>query len=354
MRRALLILLVMFPAVWNGFSQDKTKLSALVYADYFYDIQRDTGLTNAALPGVKEFNGFQFRRIYLTQDYVLSEEFVSRLRLEADEAALTSDGKIGVFMKDAYLTWKQVFGRNDIMFGIQPTPAFEVSEVSWGYRSLEKTIMDLRGIVSSRDFGISVRGPLNPAGTIYYVIFLANGSEGRPEGDKWKRYYARVGVQPVKGLDLTLYCDYSDRPKRVNPYTARNVTNSVVTGALFAGVTVTELMRLGIEGVVQSTLNGYDTGTQLTTSSRLGLSIFTRWAVSETIELMGRYDYFDPNTYSAVTNDTRGYFIGGVSWTPARNVAIIPNLQVETYETTSLRRYKASVTGRVTVVWSMQ
>ena len=50
-------------------------------------------------------------------------------------------------VKDAWLKWKNIFSGSDLIFGISPTPAFDVSEGAWGHRYLEKTIMDLDGIV---------------------------------------------------------------------------------------------------------------------------------------------------------------------------------------------------------------
>lgn len=353
MSRALtgLVLLIGL-AAGNGAAQEGGKMSVLVYADYVYNLQRDTSLTNAVLDGQEDFNAFQLRRVYLTYDHRISGEFVTRIRLEADEAARTSDGKTGVFLKDAYLKWSGVFGSHDLMIGIQPTPAFEISEAVWGFRSLEKTIMDLRGFVNSRDLGVSLRGPVDPGKSMHYVVFAGNGSGNRPEGDKWKRVYARLGARPVAGLDVTVTGDYSAGPGIISPYSGSRVSNSVLTGAAFVGVSIAEYAHFGVEGVLQSQLNGYDTGTRLTERNRLGISVFGRWTVTERVTLVGRYDFFDPNTHGNAQNDTRGYFLGGISWSPAANVEIIPNVQVETLESTSQRSYKPSVTGRLTMVWA--
>lgn len=353
MRNALLGVWCMVCGITSGNAQDRGTVSVLVFADYFYNLQRDTALTNAVLGGEEGYNAFQFRRIYLTYDHQLSKEFATRVRLEADEAALTSDGKIGLFIKDAYVTWKRMFGRQDLVFGIQPTPAFEVSERFWGYRSLEKTIMDLRGIVGSRDFGISLRGPIDAGGNIDYVVLVANGSGIRPEGDTGKRFYARVGAKPTDEMEITLYGDYSAQPDIVSAYSGGNVANSVVTGGAFIGLALAEKMRIGVEGVFQSTMNGYDTGTELLSRNKIGISVFARWAASETVEIIGRYDLFDPNVHTNATKDRRGYVVGGMSWSPSPNVAVIPNILIETFERTAQRSIKASMTGRLTVVWSV-
>ena len=94
------------------------KISGYMFGDYFYNAARDTGissLSNVVNGGKKDLNGFQLRRIYFTYDYTISENFSSRFRLEADQTANTSDGKVGVFVKDAYLNGK-IFLKAVILF----------------------------------------------------------------------------------------------------------------------------------------------------------------------------------------------------------------------------------------------
>ncbi|MEX2189142.1 MAG: hypothetical protein WEB33_00435 [Bacteroidota bacterium] len=355
MRRALLLIPIVVSFVMNEApSQEKGKLSLLAYVDYFYNVQRDPAfgsLSNTALSGGEAFQAFQFRRIYFTYDYGITEDVSSRFRLEADQSALTNDGKIGVFVKDAYLRWNNVLA-NDIYLGIQSTPAFETSEGVWGYRSLEKTILDLRGIVGSRDFGIGVRGSVDKEGMFSYWLLIGNGTGIKPENDKLKRYYAsvRVRLQPV---ELTLYADFNPRPDITNPFTGGRVGNSIMTTAGFLGFEPAPKIKLGIEGFLQSTPNAFSSGTALRTRNGIGISGFFRWAFAEQLEFVGRYDHFDPNTHSSTVGDSRGYILAGVSWETIPNVQIIPNIQVETFESSGRQSFDPSITGRVTVSWSL-
>ena len=339
------------------FGQDKGKLSILVYADYFYNVQRDSAIAsfpNAATGGSKSSNGFQFRRIYFTYDYAIASDIASRFRLEADESALTSDGKIGMFVKDAYVQWKNVFGRTNLMFGIQPTPAFEVSEGVWGYRSLQKTILDLRGMVGSRDFGVSLRGTVGESGSLGYWLMVGNGTGNRPEADKLKRVYGHVRVQATEMINITLYGDYNTRTDITNPFTSARVGNSTLTTAAFVGITPAGRFRFGLEGALQSSASAFNTGTSLDTRDALGISAFLGVVASANLEFVARYDHYDPNMNGNATGDSRGYFLAGLDWTAGPNVHVIPNLQLETYESSAAgQSYDPSVTGRVTVVWSL-
>lgn len=353
-----------------GYTQGK--FSGYMFGDYFYNIARDqlfsTGNPpNSVVNGQKDLQAFEFRRIYFTYDNDISEHFAARLRLEADQALASptgdvlSSGKISTFVKDAYLTWKDIFTGSNLTFGIQPTPAYEISESVWGYRSLEKTIMDLRGIIPSRHLGISLRGKLDEGGTFNYWAIFANNSTGSvPNGtsaysDRFKRYSLLFHVKPGKNLQFTFYGDYLARPS-INDPTSTTVpratlSNSAFTAAAFVGYTEKGSYSLGVEGFLQSIANGYtEPGVIPPTSlNGMGVTFFGSVDVSPLVSLVARYDYFDPNTNSNAKGDSRGYLLGGVAFKPDKNVQIIPNVQLETYASApNGPSYDASITGRVT------
>ena len=354
--RSIIIVILLLPFLFAlSSAQEKGRLSGLAYFDYSYNVARDTAIgafSNKAVSGAESFQAFQFRRIYFTYDYDVAADFTSRFRLEADEASLASNGKTGVFVKDAFLRWKNVFGLSDLILGVQPTPAYEISEAVWGYRSMEKTIMDLRGIVSSRDLGVSLKGRLDGEGMFSYWVMVADGSANKPESDKYKRYFLHVRLQPVKSLEATLYGDLDARAPVNDPYKAKQVSNSTTTMAVFLGYVPVEGLRVGAEGVLTQTSNGFNTGTALDTRSGLALSFFGSYALSADLTVVGRFDIYDPNTDGTAKADSRNYIIAGLDWKVNDRVSVIPNVQIETYEKSPLNTYDASVTGRLTTAWT--
>ena len=322
------------------------KFSGYMFGDYYYNIGRDssfnhTAPSNAAstssAPGAKAMQAFQFRRIYFTYDNDISEQFTTRFRLEADQGALASStgdvissGKVAVFVKDAYLKWKNIFSGSDAIFGVQPTPAFDISETAWGYRSLEKTIMDLRSIVDSRDMGLSLKGKITGDGMLNYWLMLGNGAgTAKPESDKYKRYYAHIQIKPITNLQATLYIDYKDMPN----VAAGN--HSVTTSALFIGYTEPFMYNIGVEAFITSQSNQFKpTGGSLGSQNGMGISLFGSYNFIPELAAVVRYDYYDPNTNSAANaqGDIRNYVVAGLSWKVDKNVSIMPNLLYETYE----------------------
>jgi len=350
----------------------QSKFGGYMFSDYYYNVARDanfTGLSNSALssnsPGGTALQAFQMRRVYFTYDNDISEQFTTRFRLEVDQAANASNGKIGSFVKDAYIKWKNIFSGSDLIFGIQPPPAYEVSEAAWGYRSLEKTIMDLRGIVSSRDQGISLHGKITNDGMINYWVMLANNSANSPETDKYKRYYAHVQLKPTTNLQATLYVDYKDAADVLNSYTKNTVSNAALTTAVFLGYSEPFSYNIGIEGFLQSTSNALkDTSAKTyNDKSAIGISVFGSFNIIPELAVVARYDNFNPSSdnnskdpvhYGTGTagNLARNYIIAGLSWKVDKNVSIIPNVLYETYEAPKGGTTPdASVTARLTLYY---
>ena len=143
------------------------KVSGYMIGDLYYNLAGDpkhrydakgADQGQANIDGKKtigrDLTGAQFRRVYFQLDNDLTARVTTRFRLEMDGKELTSGGKLGVFVKNAYLLVKSVIPRGDFLFGELTTPMFEGSEAFWQYRSVEKTVADFWGLRSSSDLGV--------------------------------------------------------------------------------------------------------------------------------------------------------------------------------------------------------
>lgn len=311
-------------------SQDNTessngKLGGYMFGDYFYNAQHSDSAR-------EDLNGFQFRRIYVTYDYAMSDAFSSRFRLEGDQKANASNGKIGVFVKDAYLKWKNVFEGSDALIGISPTPAKVASERIWGYRSLEKTITDLHGIVSSRDIGVDLKGKIDKRGMVNYWLKIGNNSGNRPETDKFKRYYGLLHLKLNSRIEITTYADFASRAVRFDSFDGRSKSNDAFVGAAFAGYTEKDQYSLGLEGFYRTIQNNFRKSQTeaLENEGAFGVSAFAWIALVEEVRLVGRYDLFDPNT--EVDDDKSSLIIGALDYMPTGKVHLMPNVYIQTYQ----------------------
>jgi hypothetical protein len=332
-----------------------------VFGDYFYNVTRDPNiltLSNVALPGDEDFNGFTIRRAYFTFDDDISPDFTARFRLEANSGTTLVNNNMTVFVKDAYLRWKNAVGMSDFWFGVHPTPAYEVSEAQWRYRSLEKTIMDLRGIVPSRDLAVSLRGKIDAPGKHNYWVEVGNGSGNAPESDHFKRVYFHYQFKPNEKFMATLYQDFSFRPDIADPNDAASfLNNDARTTGWFVNYGEKDHYGVGYEGFFQHQDNGTKIGSvaPFVVDDRT-LVGHSGWAWYDfkggKVGLVGRYDYFEPNTNSAVEGDVRNLIIGGVVIRPHKNIWIMPNLYWESYQKTATgQKFDSSFTPRITFYW---
>lgn len=342
----------------SGFSQEESggKISGYMFGDYFYNILRDStidNLPNTALQGTKDLQGFDFRRIYFTYDYKISNQFSTRFRLESQTLVGVNNTVFLTFIKDASLKWNNIFDGSDFIFGIQPNPTFQVSEDFWNYRSLEETIMDLRGIAGSRDFGVSLKGRLSSSGSIKYWFMYGNGSVLESEGDKFKRAYALIELQPSEEWIFTLYGDYRFKPQKEFSQIEQSFNNDSFTSALLLGYQNNSNFRIGIEPFLQINYNDQiksETDVyKIMNRNALGLSFFGWLKFTESLVGIGRYDYFDPNISNDYKGDSRNYFLLGLSFILHEKVTITPNLIMETYEKpVDGVSIDPSLTGRIT------
>jgi len=368
----------------SAFSQ--MTFSGYMFGDYYYNVARDSSFNHktpaasalsSAAPGPVAMQAFQFRRIYFTMDDNISDVFAARLRLEADQAAnpgVTSpntttppssadelaSGKMAPFIKEAWLTWKNVFVGSNLTFGTQLTPGFAISEANWGYRFLEKTIMDQKGLVGAVDLGISLRGKLTSDGTFNYWLMIGNNSASGtvPENNKYKRYYADIQYITSNTWNATAYVDYSDAADLATK--TGLVGNSTLTEAVYVGygrstltATVPTQTNLGVEAFMQQTANGYTATGATSPSSKnaLGYWVYGQYYFVPDWAVIARYDSYDPNTASdnAAKGDSRNYVLGGFVYKPDARVFISPNIVYESYETpVGGASIKASVTARLT------
>ena len=335
----------------NSFAQDKNavgsvgpvKFSGLMFGDLFYN-------ANAISPANKDINGWRFRRIYFTTDYTINDNFSTRFRLEADQVALSTNNKIISFVKDAWLKWANVFSGSDLIVGISPTPAYEISEAAWGYRSLEKPIMDYFEIVPSRDLGIDLKGKIDEKGIANYWVKIGNNSGNSPESNKYKRFYGQLQFKPSDDLLLTVYGDFASNGQKRDPFDGQLKNNSAFVAAGFINYKQGNIFALGIEGFIKSQQNNYSStgaAASLESQTGFGISIWGKASLTENIGIVGRYDSFDPNTNSSAINDKQGLIIGAVDFKVAPKVSIMPGIEVHTLQ----GAIDSDVTPRVTFFW---
>jgi len=298
------------------------RISGYMFGDAYYNVTGDpvhvySGSADLGKPNIdgtpnigKDLNGFQVRRVYFQLDNDLSIKFATRFRLEMDGKELTSGGKLGVFVKNAYLQAKNVVPRGNFFFGEITTPTFENSEEFWQYRSIEKTIADFRGIASSSDLGVELKGYADGAHKIGYSAMLGNGQGQKPETNRYKRYYFSLPLNPIHDLKIEPYVDYEPGVAGADKALYK----------IFAGYEFKKA-ALGGEAVDQVAHSRIAPNTEAR-----GYSVFARAMPCPAVGAFVRADRWQPNTRTDNRVD-QDLLIGGVDWQPYKDVHIMPNVE---------------------------
>ena len=136
----------------------------------------------------------------------------------------------------------------------------------------------------------------------------------------------------------------------------RTLGNNAFTTGLFAGYSKSDRYSVGFEGFRQRTANGTKVGSLapfgVEDKTAAGYSTWSWYGFTSKIGVVGRWDYFDPDTNSAVKGDARNLFIGALYIKPVKNVFIMPNVEAESYQKRpGLPSFTTSVTPRITFYW---
>jgi len=343
--------------------------------------------------GVNQYSGYpvnttlaQFRRIYLGYIYNISPRFTAELILAAESdyqsgvlgqtsnGDLLADNKFTTYVKYANLRYKNIWKGSDLVFGQVNGPAYgingrnaQTSEEIWGYRSIEKTVSDIRG-TNCFDMGAELQGWFDRKANFGYDLMVGNGTQAKPATTQYKWFYGDVYAKFFdKRLLFDIYQDYDRmnwgvyvagvKPGTESPggpwYHDRNTTK-------FFAAWTTPKITVGFEGFTTTILGdvrilGKDGNYYYATTQALAGSFFVRGRIlsdhsgNAKLGFFARFDNFDPskNLNNIVNNpNTKSYIpltaaydpttkeqfvVAGLDYTPFRNVHIMPNFWMDTY-----------------------
>lgn len=374
------------------------RLWGYAFGDFYYAAHTDqnTGArgpeTNYA--GVPTYrNAFQFRRIYLGYDYEITKRFKAEFLLEAAPSANTGvvnantatvqngdnlvDGKMAFYIKNINLRYRDIWNGTDLVVGEMSTPGFAVnepgtngptslSETTWGYRFIEKTVTDFHKN-NSYDIGAALQGTFDPSTKNFgYVLMVGNNTQAsllnasNPATGFYKIFYGDLwGKFFNKHLLVDIYADYA----RTGPATAAIGGQSHNMWKGFVAYTSPKL-TVGVEAYTQKLTNGVSytapggTATPADATAQ-ALSVFVKGAIiKDKLGFFARYDGYNPNTdfittdsYAATPGIYSSYtpvykekfYTAGLDITPTKNVHFAPNIWLVDYKD----QRDASVASRV-------
>jgi len=361
------------------------RLWGMVFGDYYYKSHADAlnrGGSNQYSGLAENRNAFQFRRIYLGYDYNFNKKFAAELLLSADDnlpagnpptsASASGDellsNKFAFYIKLANVRWKNIWKGTDLLIGQQTVPAYVAnSDKYWGYRSIERTLTDLRR-TPSYDLGIGLQGTFDPKTKNYgYDLLVANGSGAKPASNNNKWIYGDIWAKFFdQKIMVDLYADYY----KLNWTDSWHHSRQMLKG--FIGYNTSPL-TIGLEGFINNLKQDVfatrtsDGVVDTLNNVASGVSVFvTGNIVKNKLRFFARYDYYTPtnqvnnnaynkyvlntgsyndNSYLSVASSSvaavatgdqtynQNFITLGLDFMPAKNVHIMPNIWYNHYAT---------------------
>jgi hypothetical protein len=355
-----------------------------VFGDYYVKAHSDSlvrGGSNQYTGVPANRSAFAFRRLYLGYDYNINKKFSAELLLAAEDnftqtnlagttttsGDLLTNNKLTYYIKLANLRWKGIWKGTDLVVGQVATPAFPLlSERIWGYRSIERTISDIRR-TPSFDLGASLQGVFDSKGNYGYNVMVGNGTSAKPENDTYKWFYGDVFAKFFgQKLVFDLYADYERLNWTSTWHHSRNMFKGYVaytTPNFTAGVEAF-VNNLQNDNVATKIAGGNDT---LSVAAK-GISLYVRGTiVKDKVGFFARFDSYNPDnkidnsTYKKYVGNTSNYndpttkesfFTVGLDFTPAKNIHFMPNVWYNHYKS-QLDNTTGSLSGDYDLTYRM-
>jgi hypothetical protein len=321
------------------------RLWGYAFGDFYYKSHADSlnrGGNNQYTGIPQSRNAFQFRRIYIGYDFNFNKKFSSELLLAAEDnfpaynppssTAASGDellnNKLSFYVKLANIRVKNIWPGTDLIIGQQGTPSFPmISEKVWNYRSIERTIADIRR-TPSYDFGAGLNGVFDPKTKNFgYDLLIANGTSAKPASNNFKWFYGDIYAWFAdKKLVVDLYADY----QRLNWQPGWHHDRQMIKGYV---AYTTEPITIGVEYFVNniaadtkaSKIGG---GADTIATAATGLSMYIHGnIVPNRLRFFARVDLYNPNKnvdnsqYSAYAglSSPSGYMSNGYKMTFSPN-----------------------------------
>lgn len=325
-----LLLLALLLITISSKSNSQVTFSGLMFGDMFYNASNHDST-------IEGKSGFWIRRAYLTADYKLDDKVSGRLNFEMNS---TGDLKTGTnltpFVKDAWLKYQTNFtGKDFFVFGIQPTPTFGFVENQWGFRPVEKSIIDLQSLRPARDFGISYQGEASIFK--WNILYGNNQSVNSLVSDinkDTRRISTSVQVRPIDDLVVELYTDMDLQARELK---LKGETNTVSTNShIFIGYNQKDWRVGALYSMLKDTKRVFDT-TNTETKYNM-MMVYAAYKITSDLEAFVRYDNLDhSNTktiaYVPISNKSApSTIIAGLAYSLNASTKIIPNIEYISYK----------------------
>ncbi len=336
-------------------TEQKNRIWGYSFGDLIYKAQGDTLYWgNTEYAGLEEKTiGSNLRRLFLGYDSKITDNIKARVLVESKATTTTKEGRFGLAVIYGCLEWDNMvpfIPNSKARIGLIPTPIFALPEKTWGYRSVEKDALDLRGLGKVIDQGFSFSGDFNQDKTAGFTLMVGNGTGNKPGIDKYLEYYASLYKKFWKNqLTIELLADFM----RKTPEALQAIMRSFVS-------VEKPLWTFGIEAT--QALTDEEISGEIKAINPLSFSLFLSnrlGFLSENWRSFVRYDFYNPATkynagaaYASPSQhyDEHSYWLG-LHYKMKEKINFMPNIIINQYKAKNSQvvSRKADIVPRMTV-----
>ncbi len=278
----------------TAFADAEQKVSSLIFIHYRYENSTS--------------NEFEVKRAYLTYANKLNDALSYKIQLDVGAGDVSS---YSAYLKTAKIDWKTSLGK--ITLGIQGMNMLKIQEKTWGYRFIEKAVMDRKKFSSSSDLGL---GWSNKYGLLNTSVMITNGNGYKhAETDGHKKVSGRLHLGQSKlesGYNTGVVFSHEGID-----YGTNSTGSSVVLGG-FGGLALNAL-TIGAE----YNIHKLNTDSEITSTL---MAAYGRLLITDKLLVFARTDLFDQDNQAE--NDSEIYFLSGLIYTPEPGLSIAPNIRI--------------------------
>jgi hypothetical protein len=308
---------------------DNTKVGVTIFDDLSYINQTptNTSTVKGSTPLVKA-NGYgdDIKRAYLSVDHTFNSVYSANLTLDfAPNGIILNGGTFGTgtLMGSEVVKYAYVQGNYSPMFvvqvGAEKTPWIPFVEDIYGYRFIDKVVVDQNKFGNSSDWGVNAHGDFGNGLFDYSVSLLDGNGYKNPIRSDSMDVEGRVNLN-WHGFVLALGGYTGDLSNNTTLPVTTPITPPVFFqtasrwDALFAYTD--ERIRAGIE---YFEANDWKVTTKTTPDKSEGWSVFGSYVVIPQWSVFARYDWLEPSE-DLDAPERYEYFNVGLNYEAAKNL----------------------------------
>ena len=309
MRKSLLLGALIAACCSSGLAQADEDPATTISGVMFVDMTDMTTQNNGADVDPTGY-GLDVKRFYIGITHSFDQTWSANFTTDFNYSAAT--GETQLFAKKAYL--QQHFSDTaNLRYGAAEMPWIPYVEGFYGYRFVEKTLVDRLGLGNTVDWGVHFLGHTD---AVSYAASLVNGGGFKnPSRSKSMDEEGRIGFSPVDGL--TLAVGYYNG--KLGQDTEATPAMNTASRADFLGVWKASGLTLGAEYFTADNFSKTAITTSATDKAD-GYSVFGSYDIGDTgYSVFARYDDAKPSKDIA-SSETDKYYNAGFAWKSNSNI----------------------------------